>query len=92
MNLNTFNKLPKNLQDIVMEATKEAEISAVAFYADLAKKENALLAKEGIQTISLPAAEQEKFLRVAYDEGWKDVIAKNPKTGPELKKLLTKTK
>ncbi len=92
MNLNTWNKLPKNLQDIVAEAAKEAEVTAVTFYADLAKKENALLAKEGIQTISLPAAEQEKFLRVAYDEGWKDVIAKNPKTGPDLKKLLTKTK
>jgi TRAP-type transport system periplasmic protein len=92
MNINTWNKLPKNLQDIVSDAAKDAEIEAVAFYADLAKKENALLAKEGIQTISLPAAEQEKFLKIAYDEGWKDVVGKNPKTGPELKKLLTKSK
>lgn len=92
MNLNVWNKLPKNLQDIVTEAMKEAEINAVAFYAELAKTESASLAKEGIQTINLPPAEQQKFLKIAYDEGWKDVVTKNPKTGPEMRKLLTKTK
>jgi len=29
---------------------------------------------------------------VAYDEGWKDVLEKNPVTGPKLKELLTKKK
>jgi hypothetical protein len=42
--------------------------------------------------IDLPPAEKEKFLRIAYDEGWKDVIQKNPQTGPELRKLLSKSK
>jgi TRAP-type transport system periplasmic protein len=92
MNLAAWNKLPKKLQDILTDAVKEAEVNVVAFYADLAKNEMAILAKEGIQQISLPAQEQERFLKVAYDEGWKDIIAKNPKTGPELRKLLTKTK
>lgn len=90
MNLNTWNKLPKKLQDIVTEATKEAEIKAVAFYADLAKKEKDNLTKAGVQTIELPPTEAAKFLKVAYEEGWKSVTDKNPKTGPELKKLLTK--
>jgi hypothetical protein len=40
--------------------------------------------------IALPPAESEKFLKIAYDEGWKDVIGKNPQTGPELRKLLAK--
>jgi hypothetical protein len=52
---------------------------------------NALLLYQDIQTINLPQAEQQKFLKIAYDEGWKDIIAKNPKTGPEMMKLLTKT-
>ena len=47
---------------------------------------------EGIQVIDLPPAEKEKFLKIAYDEGWKDVIQKSPQTGPELKKLLSKSK
>jgi len=32
---------------------------------------------------------KEKFLQAATEEGWKDVLLKNPQSGPELKKLLT---
>jgi hypothetical protein len=42
--------------------------------------------------IDLPPAEKEKFLKVADDEGWKDVLTKCPETGPKLRALLTKKK
>ena len=42
--------------------------------------------------IDLPVAEKQKFLKVGYEEGWNDIIQKNPKTGPELKTLLTRRK
>ena len=92
VNLNTWNKLPKKFQDLLTEAAIEAEKKAVAHFEDLAKKERPLLIKEGIKVIDLPPAEKEKFLKVAYEEGWKDVLQKNPQTGPELRKLLTKGK
>jgi hypothetical protein len=50
------------------------------------------LKQAGLQVIDLPPAEKEKFLRVAYDEAWKDIVAKNPTTGPRLRELLTKKK
>ncbi len=90
VNLNTWSKLPKKFQTLLTEAAKEAEKKAVARFEELTMEERPLLIKEGIKVIELPPAEKEKFLKVAYDEGWKDVIAKCPKTGPELKKLLTK--
>jgi TRAP-type C4-dicarboxylate transport system substrate-binding protein len=90
MNLNTWNKLPKKLQDLLTEAAAEAEKKVVAYFDDLAKQERPILLKEGIQVIDLPPAEKEKFLKVAYDEGWKDIIAKSPQIGPKLKELLTK--
>jgi TRAP-type C4-dicarboxylate transport system substrate-binding protein len=90
VNLKTWNKLPKKLQDIMTEAAIEAEKRTLALFDDLVKKERPILLKEGIQVIDLPPAEKEKFLKVAHDEGWKDIIQKNPKTGPELKKLFTK--
>jgi len=92
MNLNTWNKLPKKLQDLLTEAAAEAEKKVVAYFDDLAKQERPILLKEGIQVIDLPPAEKEKFLKVAYDEGWKDIIAKSPQIGPKLKELLTKKK
>jgi len=92
MNFNTWNKLPKKLQDLLTEAAAEAEKKVVAYFDDLAKQERPILLKGGIQVITLPPAEGEKFLRVAYDEGWKDVLAKSPEAGAKLKELLTKKK
>lgn len=92
MNLNTWKKLPQKLQDIITEATIEAEKRAVAKFEELQKEERPLLLKAGIQVITLPPAEKERFLKVAYDSGWADVIQKCPQTGPELKKLLSKGK
>ncbi len=92
MNLNTWKKLPKKLQDLLTEAAQEGEKKVVADFENLAKQERPILIKEGIQVIALPPAEAEKFLRVAYDEGWKDILAKSPVAGAKLKELLTKKK
>jgi TRAP-type C4-dicarboxylate transport system substrate-binding protein len=92
MNLAAWNNLPQKFRDLLTEAAAEAEKKAVAYFDDLAKQERPILLKEGLQVIDLPAAEKQKFLKVGYDEGWGDILQKNPKTGPELKKLLTKTR
>jgi TRAP-type transport system periplasmic protein len=90
INQNTWNKMPKKLQDILTEATIEAEKRAVAKFEELQNQERPLLLKAGIQVITLPPAEKERFIKVAYDAGWADVIQKSPQYGPELKKLLSK--
>jgi TRAP-type C4-dicarboxylate transport system substrate-binding protein len=90
LNLKTWNKLPKKLQNIMTEAAIASEKEVMAYFAKLAKEERPILLKEGIKVIDLPPAEKEKFLRVAYDSAWKEIIEKNPKTGPEIKQLLTK--
>lgn len=92
MNLNAWNKLPKKFKDLLTEAAMEAEKKAIAHFEELAKQERPILIKEGLQVIDLPAQEKQKFLKVGYDEGWNDIIQKNPKTGPELKNLLIRRK
>lgn len=92
MNVNARNKLPKKLQNLLTEAAAEAEKKVVALFDDLAKQERPVLLKEGIQVITLPPAESERFLKVAYEEGWKDILGKSPQTGATLKELLTKKK
>jgi TRAP-type C4-dicarboxylate transport system substrate-binding protein len=92
INLDKWNKLSPKLQGILNEACVEAEKKAVALFADLAKQERPLLMKEGVEILALPPAEAQKFLKIAYEEGWKEAIQKNPQTGPELRKLLTKAK
>ena len=92
VNLNTWNKLPKKFQDLLSDAAIVSEKKAVAYFEDMARKERPLLLREGIQVVELPPAEKEKFLKVAYDEGWKDVFQKSPQAAPDLKRLLTRGK
>ena len=92
INLKTWNQLPPKLRYLLTEAALEAEKKVTALFDDLAKQERPGLLKEGIQVIDLPPAEKEKFLKVAYDEGWKGVMGKNPQVGAKLKELLTKKK
>ena len=90
INMNSWNKLPKKLQDILTEAAIAAEKKVTADFEAMVKTERAILVKGGMEVITLAPPEAEKYLRIAYDEGWKDVIQKNPQTGPELRKLLSK--
>jgi TRAP-type C4-dicarboxylate transport system substrate-binding protein len=92
MNLKTWNGLPQKFKDVLNQAAKEAEKRTVAFYHEQETKEMALLKQAGLQVIELPPAEKEKFLKVADEEGWKDILAKCPETGPKLRELLTKKK
>ena len=92
MNLSAWTNLSKKFKDLFTEAAIEAEKRTIAHFDDLAKQERPILLKEGLQVIDLPAAEKEKFLKVGFDEGWKDVLAKNPDAGAKLKELLTKKK
>jgi TRAP-type C4-dicarboxylate transport system substrate-binding protein len=90
MNLAAWNKLSQDLKELLTAAAVHAEKEAVAVFDELAKQERPILLGEGLQVIELPAPEKEKFLKVGYEEGWKDILEKNPTTGPELKKLLTR--
>jgi TRAP-type C4-dicarboxylate transport system substrate-binding protein len=92
MNLKVWNGLPQKFKDVINQAALEAERKTVAFYEAERKKEIPLLKQAGLQVIDLPPAEKEKFLKIADDEGWKDVLAKCPETGPKLRALLTKKK
>jgi TRAP-type C4-dicarboxylate transport system substrate-binding protein len=90
VNLQTWQKLAPKYKDLLTEAAKEAEKKVIPYYQELEKGERAKLLSAGLQAIDLPPAEKERILKVAYEEGWKDIIEKCPQTGPELKKLLTK--
>ena len=92
MNMASWNKLSKKLQDMLTQAVIESENRTMAFWKERSQNEAQVLAKAGVQVLPLPPAEQTKLLQVVYEESWKDLTQKAPKTAPELKKLLTKAK
>ncbi len=92
MNLKTWNGLAQKFKDVINQAAMEAEKKTVAFYEEERKKEIPILQQAGLQVIELPPGEREKFLKIADEEGWKDVLAKCPENGPKLRALLTRKK
>jgi TRAP-type transport system periplasmic protein len=92
VNLASWQKLAPKYRDVLTEAAQEAEKKVIPYYQEMEKGERAKLIAAGLKSIELPPAEKKRFLEVADEEAWKDIIAKCPETGPALRKLLTKKK
>jgi len=91
MNAQNFDSLPADLKKILIEAMKEVERDTPAYFLNLEKEEDALLAKAGVKIIELPAAEVAKVNRVQWEEGSKAfLLGPSPKYGPPLKELMSR--
>ena len=47
-------------------------------------------ADAGIKTLRLPPAEEEKFVKTAYEAAWASVLKNSPEYGPKLKQVLSR--
>ena len=89
-NINAWNKLPKNLQDVLSASMQEVEKEAYQHFGKLISQDRENLKKKGVQEIKLPAAEAEKYLQIAYEASWNEVLKKDPQLGAQLRDLLSK--
>lgn len=90
VNLDKWNKLPDNVRKKMTEIKIETDKEVLAHYRDLYQKERAQRQAKGMQVIKLPDEEAKKFLQIAYDTAWQEVLETAPVYGPQLKKLMTK--
>jgi hypothetical protein len=72
------------MSSIIVEVEKDSGVELLK----IINKEREDLVKYGIKVI--PIADPEKYVSLAYEAAWKDVLEKSPQNGPELKKLLSK--
>ncbi|MFC1980368.1 TRAP transporter substrate-binding protein DctP [Chloroflexota bacterium] len=72
-NLESFNKLPKNLQDLMVEISIEIETEEEAFFADLEKDYRQKLIDAGMQPIKFSASDAAWFDKVHNDVIWEQV-------------------
>jgi TRAP-type C4-dicarboxylate transport system substrate-binding protein len=89
-NINTWNRLPKNLQDALTDSMQEVEKEAYLHFGKLISEDRENLKKKGVQEIKLPPEEAEKYLQTAYEASWKEVLKKDPQLGAQLRDLLNK--
>lgn len=87
-----FDKLPEDVRKQLVEIMKETEKEAWASIGKKVEDENKKIKEKGMQIIQLPPDQAEKYLKLAYDEGWKEMIGKDSENGKKLKELTTPKK
>ena len=90
INMDVWNKIPKDLQELVTDAFIDFEYISTAFLLELKNNEWQVCEKAGMSIINLPSEEAKKFRKIAYDATWEVVIKDSPDYGPKLRELLIK--
>jgi len=90
INLDVWNKLPKHLQELLMDVSKIMEYWGPADQMWIKQAEEYTIAKAGVQVISLPPKDAELFYNLAYETTWEEVLKGAPEYAAKLRKMLTK--
>ncbi len=87
MNLDKWNKLPKDVQDQIVSVTTKFEESMYNHFVSATDKEWAELDKAGVNRIKFSEAENKKYTDLAYQVEWDNLAQKVPDLIVELKKV-----
>ena len=90
MNRAAFEKLPAHLRTLLLETVREVEEWGVKVFREEAAKEQERLRKYGMEMINLPDAEAKRYLQIARDALWEQVMKDSPKYGARLKEVFVK--
>jgi len=93
VNKGVWDKLSPDIQKALEEVAQETERRHLAYMQASLKKEDEKLKKLGLELIKFSPADAERYVRTAYDAGWKDFAEKNAatiKANPGLLEKLQK--
>ena len=88
MNLDVWNKLPKNVQDRLMDITVAYEPEMKAYFDREIDKEKKEMEKLGVKRVKFSAPDTKKYLDAANDAFWEDLEKKVPDEVKIMKKLM----
>jgi len=88
VNLDTWNKIPKHLQDLMIKIMKEFEHVGYEWIQDNKAKEKQKMIASGMEILTLPPDDAKKFLEVAHRIAWQTALERAPEYGPKLKELI----
>lgn len=89
VNLKKWESLPDHLKKLMTDSMIENEKKYMTIMAGIAEKEYAEMQKRGMKVIKFSPEESKRYVDLAYEAGWEEVIKENPELGPKLKKMLT---
>lgn len=89
-NLDSWNGLPKHLQDLIWDVYFESQPELMRLYKEEMGTARQALKDKGIEFIKLSPAEGEQFSEIMYRAKWEYHEKLAPKIAPKLRKLLSK--
>jgi TRAP-type C4-dicarboxylate transport system substrate-binding protein len=93
VNLNSWNKLPKDTQEILMKTVVEMEEEGRKTMSALYPLEEKEMLKRGMELIVLPPPEAQKYLSTFYERSWAELVVQpDPEYGPRLKAAADRMK
>jgi TRAP-type C4-dicarboxylate transport system substrate-binding protein len=90
VNLERWNSLTQNQQDIMIEVQLELEQEGPEIMAQMVREIDEELKKGGTQFIKFSPEDEKKFYDLYRENVWKFAIEKRPEIAPQFKELLTK--
>ncbi len=90
VHINAWNKLSKDLQDVLNVSIQEVEREAYEHFRKLISQDREKIKQKGVQEVMLSREEGEKYLQTAYEASWKEVLKKDAQSGAQLRELLGK--
>lgn len=91
INLDRWNKIPKDLQDIILDEIQKYEYIGTMRNYKLVEKEEKIREKAGMKNIYLPPGDAEKFVKIAYNSTWEEIVKASPEYGPKLRKAMSRS-
>jgi TRAP-type C4-dicarboxylate transport system substrate-binding protein len=89
MNLNTWNKLGPELQQVINDAMINSEKENIALYITDKERGSQKLKTAKLEIYSLAPDVAKWFLDAGYDAAWSAYMTKSPGETPKLKQLLS---
>jgi TRAP-type C4-dicarboxylate transport system substrate-binding protein len=90
INLDRWKKIPKDLQELLMEVMQEYEYIGSMRGLMIVAMEDKLREKAGMQVIKLPAKDAEQFVKIAYDSTWEELTKIAPEYAPKLRRASSR--
>jgi TRAP-type C4-dicarboxylate transport system substrate-binding protein len=90
LNPNSFKKLPKELQDVLVKASRSADKIGEAWCKKTRDEEHAKMASHGVEIVKLPPADAKRFINLTEVKLWAKILQQSPANGARLKALFDK--
>jgi TRAP-type C4-dicarboxylate transport system substrate-binding protein len=89
VNLDVYNKLTAAQKKVLDNSAAWVETWLDKYEVDEGEKAKKLQADNGIKVVSLTPADAEKYLKIAYDSSWDEIMKIAPENGPRLRQFMS---